>query len=97
MIKLKDIINENKATSKVWIAPIVNGRLYFLIIIPVKIICVLQNKAPNTTRVSPNLTVASWKFVSKYPPIKHKITEGHTLQCKKSFLKMKIIMGTIGT
>ena len=53
------IINENSATSNVWIAPIVNGRLYFLTIIPVKIMCVLQNKAPNTTSVSPSLTVAS--------------------------------------
>ena len=37
----------------------VSGKLYFVTITPVKIICVLQNKAPNTTKVSPNLTVAS--------------------------------------
>ncbi len=41
------------------IVPIVSGRLYLEIIIPVNIICVLQNKAPRTTKVSPNLTVVS--------------------------------------
>ena len=35
---IKDNIRENEATINVWIAPMVNGRLYFLIIIPVKII-----------------------------------------------------------
>ena len=52
-------MKENIATNKVWIAPKVKGKLYLVTIIQVKMICVLQNKAPNTTRVSPSLTVAS--------------------------------------
>ena len=35
------------------------------IIFPINIICKLQNKAPNTTKESPSLTVASSKFVKK--------------------------------
>ena len=85
------------ATIKVCAAPKVRGRLYLVIIIPVKIICVLQNKAPNTTKVSPSLTVASWKFVNRYPPIKHKTTEGQTLQCIDFFPYKKMIIGTMGT
>ena len=94
---MSPIKKEKKATINVWRAPSVNGRLYFVTIMPVKIMCVLQNRAPNITRVSPSLTVASWKFVSKYPPIKHKTTDGHTLQWIDFFLNKKIIIGTIGT
>ena len=50
---------ESMATISVWIAPSVKGRLYLVTIIPVKIICVLQNNAPKITKVSPSLTVAS--------------------------------------
>ena len=52
-------MKENKATNKVWMAPNVKGKLYVLTIIPVNIICVLQNNAPRITNVSPSLTVAS--------------------------------------
>ena len=58
-IKIKPTKKEDTATINVWTAPSVSGRLYLVTIIPVKIIWVLQNKAPNTTRVSPSLTVAS--------------------------------------
>ncbi len=56
---MRPIKKEKSATINVCIAPSVNGRLYLVTMIPVKIIWVLQNKAPNITRVSPSLTVAS--------------------------------------
>ena len=56
---INPIMKEKKATISVWMAPSVNGRSYFVTIMPVKIICVLQNRAPNITKVSPSLTVAS--------------------------------------
>ena len=42
------------ATIIVCIAPIVKGKLYSFIIFPVKIMCVLQKKAPAITKESPN-------------------------------------------
>ena len=72
--------SEQIETIKVCIKPTSIGASNSSTKIPIKIICRLQNKAQTNTRVSPNRTVASWKFVNRYAPKIHRITDGQTLQ-----------------
>ena len=58
-------IIEKNETPKACRAPKNKGKLKFLIKFPINIICKLQKRAHNITKLSPNLTVAFEKLLNK--------------------------------